>query len=300
MYDDFAQYWSDVLDHVPFNPDYISIQNEPTFVTSGWTTCEWSSVETAALPSYMTAFDKVYTKISTRSTVPVMVGPESANIPAFISFANDLQSDTNCPMYALHPYDISSTTTPDVIVSSLQSVGSYSTKPNMITEFSDNLDWYNTALFIQRALIYANTSGYIYWKLTWNTPSSGTDAAMISISSPNSTATYTVTPYFYLIKHFAKNIDAGYHRVGASSSQATLITSAFMSPDNTKMTIIAVNDDVAARSVTFSVASKTATSASAVQSLSTGTGYYQSVSMTSPTQAINLPSKSITTIVLNF
>src|SRR5579871_5243404 len=76
VYDDFAQYWSDVLDHVPFNPDYISIQNEPTFVTSGWTTCQWSNTETTSLPSYNIALDSVYNKIKKRAFVPVMVGPE--------------------------------------------------------------------------------------------------------------------------------------------------------------------------------------------------------------------------------
>src|SRR5690606_9966025 len=27
MYDEFADYWVDILDHIPFQPDYISIQN---------------------------------------------------------------------------------------------------------------------------------------------------------------------------------------------------------------------------------------------------------------------------------
>lgn len=77
MYDAFAQYWEDVLDNVPFDPDYISIQNEPTYVNSGWTTCKWAINETTSLPGYNTAFNKVYDKIKNRAHVPVMIGPES-------------------------------------------------------------------------------------------------------------------------------------------------------------------------------------------------------------------------------
>jgi len=296
MYDDFAQYWSDVLDHVPFNPDYISIQNEPTFVNAGWTTCQWSNIETSTLPSYNTAFNKVYDKIKTRTFVPVMVGPESANIQAFVPFANDLSSNTNCGMYAFHPYEISSSTSNSSITSLLQSIGGFSTKPILMTEFSDNLDWFNTALFIQNALINANISGYIYWKLAWSTPTTGTDAGMISLASANTTSSYTVTPFYYLIKHFSKNVDNGYHRVDANSSNASLITTAFVSPDNSKMTIVVVNSGSTQAKVYFDPG-KTVNSMSANQSIS-GSTYYKPVTITSATKSIFLPANSITTVVL--
>ena len=296
MYDAFAQYWSDVLDNVPFNPDYISIQNEPTFVNSGWTTCQWSNIETSSLPSYMTAFNKVYDKIKTRSFVPVMAGPESANTQSFISFATDLASNPNCGMYAFHPYDINGSTPASTITSSLTSVGNFSTKPILMTEFSDNLDWFNTALFIQNALLYANVSGYVYWKLSWNTPTSGEDKAMISMASPNSTGAYTVTPYYYLIKHFSKNIDNGYHRVTSSSSDSSLITTAFISPDNSKMTVVVVNSGTTQAKVYFDATGKVANNMSADQSIN-GSSYYKAITITSPTKSILLPAKSITTVV---
>ena len=298
MYDGFAQYWSDVLDHVPFSPDYISIQNEPTFVNSGWTTCEWSNGETPTLPDYNQAFNKVYDKIKTRTKVPIMAGPESANTQAFVSFAPNLASNPNCGIYAFHPYDISGSTSASTITSSLQNVGNFSAKPNLMTEFSDNnLDWFNTALFIQRALLYANTSGYIYWKLAWSTPSSGTDAGMISLASASSTSAYTVTPFYYLIKHFSKNIDNGYHRVETSSSNSSLIATAFISPDNSKMTIVAVNSGATQAKVYFEATGKTISNMSANQSTA-GSSYYKSVTITSPTKSILLPAKSITTVVL--
>lgn len=296
MYDEFAQYWNDVLDNVPFNPDYISIQNEPTFATSGWTTCQWSSVETTVLPSYIAAFDRVYDKIKTRSFVPVMVGPESQDVSTFNSFASALSSDANCGALAFHPYNINSSSEATTINNSLLTVGGFSAKPNMMTEFSDNLDWYNTALFIQRALLYANSSAYIYWKLAWYTPTTGKDAGMISVASANSTATYTVTPFFYLIKHFAKYVDAGFHRIDAITTNTSLIATAFVNPAASQLTIVVVNDGTQTK-VDFAITGKTISTVSAYQSV-VGS-YYQALNISSPTQAITLPSKSVTTLVLN-
>jgi len=146
-------------------------------------------------------------------------------------------------------------------------------------------------------LLYANTSGYIYWKLAWSTPTSGTDAGMISLASASSSSAYTVTPFYYLIKHFSKNIDNGYHRVDATSSNTSLVTTAFVSPDNSKMTIVVVNDGSTQAKVYFDATGKTINSVSANQSIS-GSSYYKAVTITSSTKSILLPAKSITTVVL--
>lgn len=298
MYDAFAQYWEDILDNIPFDPDYISIQNEPTYVNSGWTTCKWAINETASLPGYNTAFNKVYDKIKNRAHVPIMIGPESQDVSTFVSFANVLKDNANCNIFAFHPYNLNSGTSNSTITSSLQSIGNFSTKLNLMTEFSDNLtDWFSTALFIHNSLVHANTSGYIYWKLAWNTPSSGEDNAMISMSSSNATASYKVTPYYYLIKHFSKHIDAGYHRVEVASSNTSLFSSAFISPDNKKITIVTINNGSETAKVLFEATGKTINGITASQSKASS--FYQSVEGASPTKSISLPAKSITTVVLN-
>lgn len=297
MYDAFADYWVDVLDHVPFDPDYISIQNEPTYLNAGWTTCEWAITETSALPGYNTAFNKIYDKIKGRPHVPLMIGPESQDVPKFSSFANVLKDNANCSMYGFHPYNINAGTSQDATIASLKSVGSFTTKLNMMTEFSDNLtDWFNTGIFIHNALVHANTSGYIYWKLAWNTPSSGEDAAMISMASSTATGAYKVTPYYYLLKHFSKHVDAGYHRIGASSSNTSLYTSAFISADNKQITVVTINTGSEAAKVYFDATGKTISSVKADQSKAGS--YYKALETPSPKKSISLPAKSITTVVL--
>jgi len=294
MYNEFGDYWVNLLDHAPFNPDYISIQNEPTYINAGWTTCEWAATETASLPSYMVSFDNVYNKIKDRPNAPVMIGPESQDVSTFISFVNLLKDKEHCGIYGYHPYNINSGSSDSQIALQLQTIAGFNTKPSMMTEFSDNLDWFKTANFIQSCLINANASGYIYWKLSWATPSTGTDAALVSV---NTGGQYTVTPYFHLIKHFSKNIDAGYKRVEAISQHSSVSASAFINPANNKLTIILINTNTGSISVDFSVADKTISGLTAVQS-KVGT-YYQSVEGATVTDPITLPGLSITTVVLD-
>jgi len=296
VYDAFADYWVDVLDHVPFNPDYISMQNEPTFVSTNWTTCKWNHTETAALPDYIKAFDMVYDKIKNRTYVPKMLGPESQDVPTYSAFANLLKAKAHCGLLGYHPYNINASSTEAQIVTSLQTIGAITGKSNIMTEYSDNLDWYNTALFIHHALVDANSSGYIYWKLAWSTPGSGTDHGMISVAS---NGTYTVTPFYHLIKHFSKNIDAGYHRVESTIGNSLLYNSAFLSPDGKKLTVVVINTGTPTDDIKIAVAGKTITDISAVQSKS-GTGtYYKPLTGLTPTGTVSLPGRSITTIVVD-
>ena len=141
-------------------------------------------------------------RFKARPDKPIMLGPESPNTTSYSNFAEALKDKPHVGMFGYHPYDINSSTPASQIKSSLQAIANYNTKPNIMTEYSDNLTWFNTALFIHNTLVYANSSGYIYWKLVWAQPASGTeDAAMVSI---NSNGNYVVTPFYHVMKHYAK------------------------------------------------------------------------------------------------
>lgn len=295
MYDEFATYWEQTLDHLPFNPDYISIQNEPTYINSGWTTCDWSYVETATLPDYTLAFDKVHDLIKDRTNPPVMIGPESQDIPTFGGFANILKNKAHCGLLAYHPYNINATTSGEQIIASLKSIGSFTEKPNIMTEYSDAFNWFATAQFIQNTLLHANSSGYIYWKLVWAQPAAGVEnAAMVSITSGGA---YTVTPFYYVMKHFAKHIDAGYQRVDASTTNANLLISAFKNPTNNKITVIVINKGVGQVSMDFEVTGKSITTVEAYQSKEAN--YYKEVENITASDEVVFPAQSVTTVVLS-
>ncbi len=297
MYDAYADYWEHTFEHLPFNPDYLSIQNEPTYVNANWTTCQWNfNSLNSNLPDYNIAFDKVYDKIKDRENPPVMIGPESQDVPTYAPFANILKDKPHCGVLAYHPYNITSTTSNEQIISSLQNIRNVSGKPNIMTEFSDNgFTWFNTAVFIQNTLLHANSSGYIYWKLVWAEPAAGAqNAGMVSVTSGGA---YTVTPFYYVMKHFAKHIDAGYERVDVSTTNSNLFVSAFKNPANNKLTVMVINTGVGQVSADFEVTGKSVTDAEVYQSKEAN--YYKEVENTTSGADVVFPAQSVTTVVLN-
>jgi glucuronoarabinoxylan endo-1,4-beta-xylanase len=296
MYDAYATYWENTLNNLGFNPEYISIQNEPTYTNAGWTTCKWSVTETAELPSYITAFDKVYDKIKTRTNPPIMLGPESQDIPTFGAFAEALKDKPHAGVLGYHPYNITESTPASTVESGLKSIANFTTKPNMLTEYSDNLQsWFNTAIFIQKTLLYANSSGYIYWKLAWDQPASGEDAGMVSI---NAAGNYKVTPYYHVIKHFAKHIDAGYKRVAVESTNKNLLISAFVNPAQTKVTLVIINNSPSDE-MKFEVTGKTIKAIAGNQTKDGSTDYFKALEGIDPASKVTIPAKTISTMVLD-
>jgi glucuronoarabinoxylan endo-1,4-beta-xylanase len=295
MYDAYATYWENLLNNLPFNPEYISIQNEPSYINSGWTTCEWSATETPTLPGYNIAVDKVYEKIQSRPNKPIIIGPESPNTTSYANFAEALKDKPHLEMYAYHPYDINSTTPDTQVKSSLQSIRAYNTKPNIMTEYSDNLSWFNTAVFINNTLTHANSSGYIYWKLVWAQPASGEDAAMVSI---NNSGGYTITPFYYVMKHFSKNIDAGYRRVEATSENSDLSITAFTNSAKNQLTVVVINNGTKSAEIKFEIQGKTISNINVEQSKEGS--YYKRLEGISVEDGVNIGAKTISTAILDF
>lgn len=295
MYDAYATYWENLLNNLPFNPEYISIQNEPSYINPGWTTCEWSATETSTLPGYNIAVDKVYEKIQSRLSKPIIIGPESPNTKSYANFVEALKDKPHVEMYAYHPYDINSATPDTQVKSSLQSIRAYNTKPNIMTEYSDNLSWFNTAVFINNTLTYANSSGYIYWKLVWAQQASAEDAAMVSI---NSSGSYTITPFYYVMKHFSKNIDAGYRRVEATSENSDFSITAFINSAKNQLTVVVINTGSKSEEIKFEIQGKTISDIE-VEQTKEGS-YYKRLEGIRMEDGVTIGVKTISTAILDF
>ncbi|MFZ2285399.1 MAG: hypothetical protein WAV93_00260 [Bacteroidales bacterium] len=297
MYEAFADYWVDMLDHMSFVPDYISIQNEPSWITPDWETCEWRPAETVDFPGYVNAFDLVYEKISTLPNPPKMMGPEAENLGVskfggntFAAFSDPIKNKPHLAAYSYHTYNWSSTTLIAETKSLLNMVrDNYGNKPCIMTEYS-GFSWLKTAQFIVCNLNEANASGYLYWLMAWD---AANPQSMIGI---NSGGGYTVTPFYYVMKHFAKNVDRGYDRISATSSTSSINLSAFANPAGNKITVVIVNPLSSATYVDFTVKNKTVKTVTAVQTVE-GSMYKDMGSIT-PGQEIILKPSSVTTVVI--
>lgn len=292
MYGSFAEYWNDILNNLAFHPDYISIQNEPDYINSGWTTCKWGATETTLLPSYSVAFDNVYEKIKTREKVPIMIGPESGNIQAFNSFAEGLKDKNSCPIYAYHPYNFNNSTDIAQVTPLLKDLHeTFGNKPNIMTEYS-TMSWFKTARFIQQTMVHANTSGYIYWELVWGDANSK-DQAMIYIDGSGN---YTVNPFFYVIKHFSKFIDFGDRRIEVTSNVPELEISGYMNANQDKITLVVINPETVAVDYEIEIGTKEIKSLKGNRSIEGD--YFKDLGDISTEDLIEIPGSSITTFVI--
>lgn len=291
IYDVYAAYWEDVLDHITFMPDYLSIQNEPTWVAD-WETCEWRPFETEEFPSYEIAFNMVAENLNKLENPPILVGPESANLSfeGFDAFALELQDNPNLGVYGYHPYNFNNDTPLSEMQAVLSELGqNFSDKPNMMTEY-DGLEWMKTAHFINSTMREANTAAYIYWKLVWDAESK---ESMIMIDDNGD---YTLTKFYYLMKHYAKFVDEGYVRVDVSSDNASLDLVAFLSPDSKSLTIISINPAETDVTVEFDVSGKSIDGGISYQSLEND--LYKTIDGLTD-EVFSLKSKSITTSVFD-
>lgn len=296
MYEALGVYWNDLLDNLQFNPDYISIQNEPGWITPDWETCEWRPTETPDFPGYDAAFDAVWNKISARTNPPKMIGPEAENIGyssklggnTFAVFSEPLKNKAHLAAYAYHTYNYSASALIAQTKADLNMIrDSYGNKPCIMTEYS-NSTWLNTAWFIIQNLNEANAAGYIYWLMAW---SDSNNDSMIRLSPSGD---YTLTPFYYVMKHFSKEIDKGYVRVKVVSPSVPM--SGFIDPSGRKITVVAVNPTADATNYKFGVTGKTVKSVRAFQT--DAVNNYKEIQPVGPDKYIILKPKSVTTVVL--
>jgi glucuronoarabinoxylan endo-1,4-beta-xylanase len=289
MYAEFAQWWADSLTDLAnrgITPDYVSIQNEPDYTNSGWDTCVWTPTETTTNAGFNLGFQAVYNKISSSYKLIPTDGANFQNAGPFID-AFTAADKARIYAYSHHLY---------AGLSNIKAFAdTYNDKPRFMTEYSNYItsgqstfdDAMNLALTMDTCLVIEGVSAYVYWELFW-TGSSG----LISVES----SSYTIRPVYYAFKQFSAYMDQGWQRVDATSDSLNLNMEAYISPDNTKLTIIVINASTNAMTLSladlggFAPSSNAVYRTSASENCASVGGFSQS--------SMNFPARSITTIAL--
>jgi glucuronoarabinoxylan endo-1,4-beta-xylanase len=248
VYDDFAKWWANSVaayTKAGIKIDYINIQNETDY-EAPWESCIFTASETldTNIAAYDKAFEAVWQKlnVSMGANMPKMLAPETSSLGNAKRYIQYLEGQNHFYGYATHLYDCSGCgSAPDRFIPSMGSfsnfVAQHRNKPVFQTEFEDGAGTWanaiNTALVMHNSLTITNAAAYLYWDLFW-TP--GT--ALVSMNDSNS---YTIKPSYYTFKQYSAFIDADWQRVEASTDNTGLRISAYISPDNKKLTAIIIN-----------------------------------------------------------
>jgi glucuronoarabinoxylan endo-1,4-beta-xylanase len=314
VYSEFAQWWADGLTAYAkegVKADYINIQNEPDYLAK-WDSCRFEPTETPEMAGYDAAFEAVWNKLNTKAdsahstssgqAMPKMLVPEAYGIISAKKYIDNLDDLSHVYGYAHHLYDCTGSTTgcgtePDKYLADMNNFKSkYGNKPLLQTEYQhkEPNTWtqaINTAILMHNSLTVENAAGYLYWDLFWGP---GT-VSLVSLDDPCS---YTINPVYYAFKQYSAFIDSGWQCVDASTDNTGLRISAYISPDNKKLTAVIINT-AGSTDITLNFSLKGF-------SISKGEVYRSSqaekclyVGSYKRNNPLKLPANSITTLVLS-
>jgi glucuronoarabinoxylan endo-1,4-beta-xylanase len=248
VYDEFAQWWYKslvALKKEGINVEYLNIQNEPDY-PAPYNSCVFAATEASdsTQAGYDKALETVWQKLNTEmgNDMPKMLAPESSSLGHSERYIENLDSLSHVYGYAHHLYNCSFCGAfPDRFIPTMnrfnELVLQYGNKPKFQTEFEEEpIKWkgaMSTALLIHNAMTIEQVAGYLYWDLFWNP-----DSGLISLNDP---ASYTINPAYYTFKQYSAFIDSDWQRVDASTDNTSLRISAYISPDNRKLTAVIIN-----------------------------------------------------------
>ncbi|MDD5064176.1 MAG: carbohydrate binding domain-containing protein [Phycisphaerae bacterium] len=245
VYGEFAQWWADSLAayaKAGVKADYITMQNEPDW-EAPYESCKLAPTEEPNTAGYDAALEAVWQKLKAEMgpAMPKMLDPETMGFSHIESYISKLDT-SRIYGYAHHLYDCSGCAeNPDRYIPKMtrfkKFIAQYGDKPVFQTEFEDQPKTWtgamNTAVLLHNSLTVENVASYLYWDLFWD-PNDG----LVGLNDSNS---YSVRPAYYAFKQYSAFTDSGWQRVEASTDNPGLRISAYISPDNKKLTAVLLN-----------------------------------------------------------
>ena len=247
MYKEFAEWWYKSIaayKKAGLKIDYISIQNEIDY-EAPWQSCKFSPSENTdtTLAAYNIAFETVWQKLYTEmgKEMPKMLAVETSGLGNAKPYIENLDM-SHVYGISTHLYDCSGCGfSPDRFIPRMISLNNlvlkYGNKPYFQTEFEEDpgswADALNTSLVIYNTLTVAKASAYLYWDLFW--------APGTALVSMDDSIKYTIKPTYYALKQYSYFTGADWNMVEANTDDTGLRISAFISPDNKKLTAVILN-----------------------------------------------------------
>ncbi|MHC4257565.1 MAG: glycoside hydrolase family 30 beta sandwich domain-containing protein, partial [Planctomycetota bacterium] len=306
-YTGLATWWADSITAWSSQPygvdaDYISIQNEPDW-TATWDTCLYDPTENSTNAGYDQAFEAVFDEMDTRfgASMPKMLAPENIGFQAgwvgnyrLDDYLNAIINHSHVYAYAHHLYGGGNGQDPDSYIPEMQDVNaSWGSKPLFQTEYQDSIgawpDAFNIALLLHNSLTVEEVSAYLYWDLFWGVEGRG----MVSITA----SSYTINNVYYGFKQYSAFVHSDWQRIDATEDSADVRMSAYVSPDNSQMSVVIINtSSTTDADLSLSFNGFTVSSGDVYRTSQTEDCAY--IGGFDPNNPLTLPSESVTTLSL--
>ncbi len=252
-YPGLASHWRGVVEAYAaagIEPDYISIQNDPDWVTpasANLDACRFLATEgtetvdvddtdvEVEYPGYAEALAAVLEALADLPSVPRITAPDTVGVESTVSFASELDLGS-IDAIAHHMYGTDPNAIDRDALLALNDLGQQSGLPIFQTEMQ--AEGLETAILMHEALSTIGASVYLQNDF----------AVSAFLPAPNPTALialtetdFTIQDPYYAMAHFARDTDPGWVRVAASSDAEDLLATAWLSPQEDALTVVLVN-----------------------------------------------------------
>lgn len=266
-YEKLGEYWRELVDYYGNNGvpiDYISIQNEPDYVAA-YESCTFDFQERKGAASFAKAHMAVYDATRKCKNPPKMLGPEtmSCDSGTIGLMVDDIIAEKPESLFGIahHLYVGGDEGNAKSFNTNLRSLAmDYPDIEKWMTEYYRG-DFMFTVQIIQNSLTVENLNSYIFWGGVWQGPVGKDYENLIGIDSGQDEEYWThehgyvIGEKYYSMKHFSEYILPGYTRIGTvvdsntyneennnSVSTDDISCSAYISPENERMVLVAVNN----------------------------------------------------------
>jgi O-glycosyl hydrolase len=252
-YADFADWWRASLDAYAeegIMPDYIGIQNNPNWTpgasdskeacrflpTEGTTTVSVDGEDVdVEYPGFTEALAAVVQGLAGLASRPKIMVPEVTGVTSVGDYVSQMDL-SNVDAIAHHLYG---TDPANVKVEEFEANAELSQQyelPILQTEMQS--DGLGTAILMHYTLAVENASAYVQNDFV-RRPASLTEnpEALIDLTADD----FTLQAPYFTMRHFALDTGPGWVRVGATSEDADLLSSAWLSPEEDALTLVLVN-----------------------------------------------------------
>jgi glucuronoarabinoxylan endo-1,4-beta-xylanase len=250
VYDRFAEWWRASLVYYESQgivPEWVSLENEPSFIPPFWEGCKFEPSETDRYPGYDKALVAVHAALAKLPRPPKLIGPEVLGIHWGTLQKFVAAMDMNLVYgVAHHIYERGNDSVwdwkdpgPDSFVDEMRAAAALTDKPLFQTEFHTDddggykggLGGFETAWLIHHSLVEEGVAAWLYWDLIWT----GGGLVAMDPKPPQ------IRDQYYSVRHYARFTDPGDVRVHAASDGTGVIASAFQSPGGDRLTIVVLN-----------------------------------------------------------
>jgi len=258
-YAGFAEYWRASLqahEDADLHPDYVSIQNHPDWAPNNedgveacrflpfegttYLTAEDGTSVAAELPGYRQALTFVQSAASSAGDF-TFIAPEALNISNVDNYIEQLAEDSFQGIaFNFYTFDAGN---PDVTtLLGIRALAEASEVPVLQTEIQ--AAGLESAIRVYYALNHAGAAAYLHLGFV-GAPGEDPIGALISLDAD----TIVPNPNYYALSHYALHTDPGWVVVDSISDSTSILSTAFLSPDETALTVVLVNPSADAQQV---------------------------------------------------